>query len=152
MNQIIQKFIIQEETQDSLKELETKYKTRLQELEAERDKLKEDIENLKANLDNEGPKKVIENIYGMYSQSRMELKSAQHKHQQVFNSMFGFKAGVLHLYNKLESVEPDLNVQGKVEEQSLKVLVKIVAQKLKIVNEFVKKNKKFAEMLQKLDN
>lgn len=63
--------------------------------------------------------------------------------------MFSFKAGVLHLYNKLEAVEPDLNVGDKIEEQPIKTLVKIIAQKMKIVNEFVKKNKKFAEMLQK---
>ena len=66
--------------------------------------------------------------------------------------MFGFKAGILHLYHKLEPVEPDLNIQGKIEELPVKSLVKVVAQKLKIVNEFVKKNKKFAEMLQKLVN
>ena len=79
----------------------------------------------------------------------MDLKAVQHKHQQVFNCMFSFKAGVLHLYNKLENVETELNVTGKIEEQPVRVLVKVIAQKLKMVNEFVKKNRKFAEMLQK---
>lgn len=93
--------------------------------------------------------KVIETIDVRISKTSIELKAAQHKYQQVFNCMFGFKAGVLHLYNKLEGVETELNVPGRIEEQPVKVLVKVIAQKLKMVNEFVKKNRKFAEMLQK---
>lgn len=129
--------------------MEDKYKATLEGLECQKNQFKQEIEDLKANLDLENTNKIIETIDVRLSKSSMELKAAQHKYQQVFNCMFSFKAGVLHLYNKLETVETDLNVKGKLEEQPIKALVKIIAQKLKIVNEFVKKNRKFAEMLQK---
>ena len=126
-----------------------KYKSTIETLEAHKAQLKQDIENLKANLDLEATNKVIEDIDVKLSKSSMELKAVQHKYRQVYNCKFAFKAGILHLYHKLKNIESDLNLQEKIEDHPMKAIVKVIAHKMKIVTEFVKKNRKFAEMLQK---
>lgn len=111
--------------------------------------LKQQIEEIKATKDIDEKNKKIEEIDVKMAGKNIKLKGMEHKNTNLMNCLFGFKSGVLHLYQKLENVQTDEKNIEKIEEKSIKQILKTVAYKMKQINEFVKKNKKFAEMLQK---
>lgn len=111
--------------------------------------LKQQIGEIKATKDIDAKNKKIEEIDVKMAGKNIKLKGMEHKNTNLMNCLFGFKSGVLHLYQKLENVQTDEKNIDKIEEKSIKQILKTVAYKMKQINEFVKKNKKFAEMLQK---
>ena len=148
VNEIIQKFLVQEETKKSLDELEKKYLQKINIQENEKIELRKEIENLKTNFDIKDHFKEIEYIDKTLSKSKIRLNNEKYRNEKITDILIRLQSGLEHLYNKMKFInleEEDINY-NKNEPPFLR-LIKNLNQKIKLIYEVVKKDSKYAQIL-----
>lgn len=148
VNEIIQKFLVQEETKKSLDELENKYLEKINVQESEKIELRNEIENLKTNFDIKDHFKEIEKIDKRLSKSKIRLNNEKYRNEKITDTLIRLQSGLEHLYNKMKFInleEEDINY-NKNEPPFLR-LIKNLNQKIKLIYEVVKKDSKYAQIL-----
>lgn len=102
VNEIIQKYIAQDETGKSLKELEMNYLDKIKELSKEKDVLKRDLDVLKFEKSSKQSKKIVEEIEKNVQNSALKSERYKQKYGKTNKLFINLKAGIDHLSENLE--------------------------------------------------
>lgn len=102
VNEIIQKYITQDETTKSLKDLETHYQERIDLLTHERNRLKEELNGIKYERAEPHSRKQLDEIETNVNNLSNKCERVKIKYERLSRILVGVKSGVEHLAKKLE--------------------------------------------------
>lgn len=114
VNEIIQKYITQDETTKSLKDLEQQYNEKIEILSNEWNRLKSDLNFLKFEKAQAQTRKQIDEIESNVNQLSIKCERYKLKYERLSKILVNAKAGIEHLNDKLEfwkiDGKPNINV------------------------------------------
>lgn len=151
VNEIIQKYLIQEETRKSLEELETKYLAEIQEKKELKNNLKVMIEEKKESLQMVEHEEDIGKADSLFSKKKMAMEQAVQKKEKLTKTLIQLQQGIEHMFNRMNFVKPEdeeTNLHFNQEESPFIRLIKNLSQKIKLTYEVVKKNQRFNDSTQ----
>lgn len=102
VNDIIIKYVTQDETIESLESLKKNYNDRIQKLSQERNILKEQLANLKYEKEDTQTRKQIDEIEKTVNDNAIKCERFKLKYQRIHKILISGRAGIEHLSKKLE--------------------------------------------------
>merc|ERR1719281_1067807 len=110
VNEVIQKFLTQEETQENLTRLTRENQARLEQLNEERRRLRLQVEELKfSSGGNVGRRQVIDDFEAHLTEATEKFERSRGKYERMAKILIATKAGVDHLAEKLTII----NLEGE---------------------------------------
>ena len=108
VNEVIQKIVNQEDTQNNLMDLQRDNQTKIESLKEEKDKLKAKVDELKySGTGNVHKRKMVDDSEENLSVATVKLERVKDKYEKAAKKLLGVKAGVKHLTEKVESIRDD---------------------------------------------
>merc|ERR1719460_831376 len=108
VNEVIQKFLTQEDTHKNLTSLTRENQSRIDQLLEERRRLRLQVEELKfSSGGNVGRRQVIDDFETHLTEATEKFERNRGKYERMAKMLIGMKAGIGHLAEKLASVKLD---------------------------------------------
>jgi len=151
VNDIIIKFVTQDETIGSLTSLERNYTDRIAKLTNERNQLKETLANLKYEKQDTQTRKQIEEIEKTVNENSIKCERFKLKYQRIHRILIASRAGVEHLSKELSffSIDENEKLGEDITEENMTDKLNKVCQKLKMIFEYVKDHELFKDKVRK---
>ena len=144
VNEIIQKYITQDETTKSLKDLEQNYTERIEILCSDRNRLKGELNILKFEKAEAQTRKQIDEIETNVNNMSVKCERYKLKYERLSKILVNAKAGIEHLNDKLEFFKLDGKANIVVSDEALGDALNQSIDKLKVVYQIVKNDPLFA--------
>jgi len=145
VNEIIQKYITQDETTKSLKDLENQYNEKIEHLITERNKLKSELNFLKFEKAQSQTRKQIDEIETNVNVLSVKCERYKLKYERLSKILVNAKAGIEHLNDKLEFYKIDGKPPITVSDETLGETLQLVNDKLNHIYKVVKADPLFAD-------
>ena len=114
VNEVIEKIVGQEGTTDNLVVLSKDNQERIEHLVQQRDELKRSVEDMQYSGSNSPHRrKAVDEKEQRLNESISNLTRYRDKHDRYVSSLFGVKAGIKHLQDKLEPARRELNAGSR---------------------------------------
>eukprot|EP01012_Entosiphon_sulcatum_P026899 TRINITY_DN323_c0_g3_i1.p1 TRINITY_DN323_c0_g3~~TRINITY_DN323_c0_g3_i1.p1 ORF type:complete len:531 (+),score=169.51 TRINITY_DN323_c0_g3_i1:197-1789(+) len=108
INEVIQKFLSQDDTNRSLMEITKEAQAKIEELNAERSTWKAKVEELKySGAGQLGSRRIVDEFETHLAEAQNLCEKNRQKYERVAKILIAGKAGVEHLYDKLCVFKPD---------------------------------------------
>mmetsp|Transcript_10765 Transcript_10765/g.22417 ORF Transcript_10765/g.22417 Transcript_10765/m.22417 type:complete len:548 (-) Transcript_10765:362-2005(-) len=108
VNEVIQKFMTQEDTHNNLKQITKESQVRIDQLNAERTAILARLEELKyAGSGLEGSRRMVDEYEGKLGETAATCDKQRVKYEKVAKTLIAMKAGIEHLGDKLEGIKVD---------------------------------------------
>ena len=112
VNEVIQKIVSQEDTQNNLLNLSKDNATKIETLKTETEKTKAKVDELKyRGTGNSHKRKLVDDGEENLSAATVQLERVKEKYEKTAKKMLGIKAGVKHLAEKVDGVRKDDETQ-----------------------------------------
>lgn len=129
VNEVIQKYLTQGETQDNLKKLTEENKATIEKLTEDRKKLRIQVDDLKFAGGNGGRRQAIDDFETYLAQATEKFERNRVKYERLAKMLIDMKAGINHLAEKLSVIKleeqpiemSDENVTEVLEQCNLKL-------------------------------
>ena len=144
VNEIIQKYITQDETTKSLKDLETQYNEKIEIQTNQRNQLKSELNFLKFEKAQAQTRKQIDEIETNVNVQSIKCERYKLKYERLSKILVNAKAGIEHLNDKLEFFKLDGRPNINVNDDSLGEALTLCNDKLSMVYKIVKNDPMFA--------
>jgi len=109
VQEVIQKFITQEDTHRNLVEMTKEAQSRIDQLNAEKSELKSKVEELKYSGSGQlGSRRIVDEFETHLTEAHYQCDKNRQKYERVAKILINVKAGVEHLYDKLSVFKSDI--------------------------------------------
>lgn len=163
VNEIITKYVTQDETVDSLTSLKQNYLDRIEKLSSERNMLKEQLDILKFEKADIQTRKQIDEIEKTTNDISIKCERFKLKYQRLAKILVNARAGIEHLSEKLEffkvsyypskSISEPYQLAGRpsidIHDDNLPEAIHLIIEKCKMIYQTVKTDPLFANNIQK---
>ncbi|CAD8072020.1 unnamed protein product [Paramecium primaurelia] len=138
VNDIIQKFTSQDETSKSLSDLKGEYQDKIEQLVTERQKLRDHLNDLKYEGGEALTRKQIDEIENNVNNAINKCERTKLKYERVQKILVNVKAGIEHLYEKLEFFKLEGKPNIVISDETLVDGLSQVVEKMKLVLQLIK--------------
>jgi len=108
VNEVIQKIVSQEDTQKNLKDLTFENQEKLEKLNQNKQKKSQKVDDIKYSGTSGGHRrKMVDDEEEKLAQASTKLERNRLRYERIAKILINVKAGIAHLTDKLESVQPD---------------------------------------------
>ena len=108
VNEVIQKIVNQEDTQNNLMDLQKDNQQKIETLKEEKEKLKATVDELKySGTGNTHKRKMVDDSEENLSVATVKLERVKDKYEKSAKKLLGVKAGIRHLTEKVESIREE---------------------------------------------
>lgn len=109
VQEVIQKFITQEDTHRNLVEMTKEAETKIDQLNAEKNDLKSKVEELKYSGSGQlGSRRIVDEFETHLTEAQHQCDKNRQKYERVAKILINVKAGIEHLYDKLSVFKSDM--------------------------------------------
>ncbi|EAR88638.1 hypothetical protein TTHERM_00187170 (macronuclear) [Tetrahymena thermophila SB210] len=138
VNEIIQKFTTQDETSKSLKDLQREYQDTIDDKKKQRDDLKAGLNALKYEGNENPNRKQLDEIEKNVNNAVNKCDKAKLKYERVSKILVDVKAGIEHLYEKLEFYKLEGKPNIVITDETLVEGLSQIVEKMKLIFQPVK--------------
>ncbi|KAI9348775.1 hypothetical protein DFJ73DRAFT_428805 [Zopfochytrium polystomum] len=136
INEVIAKFQSQGDTHDHLTQLQAQNEARIAELQAKKNEVLEEFEDLKYSGESRfaHSRRLIEEFERHVDEANVQMMEAKARFERVAKLFANAKAGIFHLHEKLETI-PMLDRPGKIvfTDESVKEVLELCISKLELL-------------------
>uniref|UniRef100_A0A7S1NA18 ODAD1 central coiled coil region domain-containing protein n=1 Tax=Eutreptiella gymnastica TaxID=73025 RepID=A0A7S1NA18_9EUGL len=123
VQEVIQKFITQEDTHRSLVEMTKEAETKIDQLNAEKNELKSKVEELKYSGSGQlGSRRIVDEFETHLTEAQHQCDKNRQKYERVAKIVINVKAGIEHLYDKLSIFKSDMQQMSMSDETVVDIL------------------------------
>ena len=109
VQEVIQKFITQEDTHRSLVEMTKEAETKIDQLNSEKNDLKSKVEELKYSGSGQlGSRRIVDEFETHLTEAQHQCDNNRQKYERVAKIVINVKAGIEHLYDKMSIFKSDM--------------------------------------------
>eukprot|EP00002_Diphylleia_rotans_P019304 TRINITY_DN3737_c0_g2_i6.p1 TRINITY_DN3737_c0_g2~~TRINITY_DN3737_c0_g2_i6.p1 ORF type:complete len:574 (-),score=178.69 TRINITY_DN3737_c0_g2_i6:372-2093(-) len=108
VNEVIQKFLTQEETHNNLQALKQEAQARIDTLNEEKAQMKAKVEEIKYSASGSlGSRRIVDEFETHLSEANVKCERNRQKYERIAKVLVNVKAGIEHLADRLESIRID---------------------------------------------
>lgn len=138
VNEIIQKFTTQGETQKQLQQMQQDHSDKIEEMKKKKNELKKLLEKIKYEGGEALTRKQIDEIESNVANANNKCERSKVKYERVQKILVNVKAGIEHIYEKLEFFKLEGKPNITVTDESLVESLSQVVEKMKLIYNPVK--------------
>eukprot|EP01006_Ploeotia_vitrea_P013672 TRINITY_DN3566_c0_g1_i1.p1 TRINITY_DN3566_c0_g1~~TRINITY_DN3566_c0_g1_i1.p1 ORF type:complete len:535 (-),score=119.14 TRINITY_DN3566_c0_g1_i1:1626-3230(-) len=136
VQEVIQKFITQEDTHRNLLEMTKEAQAKIDQLNAEKSELKAKVEELKYSGSGQfGSRRIVDEFETHLAEAQHQCDKNRQKYERIAKILINGKAGIEHLYDKLSVIKSDMPGLQMSDEAVVDVLKQIESRLLILMEE-----------------
>eukprot|EP00668_Euglena_longa_P015211 GGOE01019266.1.p1 GENE.GGOE01019266.1~~GGOE01019266.1.p1 ORF type:complete len:524 (-),score=214.16 GGOE01019266.1:255-1826(-) len=136
VQEVIQKFITQEETHKNLVEMTKEAQAKIDQLNAEKSDLKSKVEELKYSGSGQlGSRRIVDEFETHLMEAQHQCDKNRQKYERIAKILINAKAGIEHLYEKLSVFKSDMQHIAMTDETVVDVLKQCESKLLLLMEE-----------------